>query len=79
MTVLVGHIFREEGEFLPSAIIESQSHQIRVTLDKRINVFQLLEGPIINVTKVRIPSFFLTCEKEKEKKKEKKRKRKIDL
>ena len=52
MTILVGHIFRNEGTFLPSAIIESQIHRIHVTLDKRINVFQLLEGPIINVTKV---------------------------
>ena len=52
MTVLVSHVFRDEGEYLPSAVIESRSHQIHVTLDKRINVFQLLDGPIINVTKV---------------------------
>ena len=52
MTILVHHQFSDEGSFLPSAIIEAQIHRIQVALDKRINVFQLLEGPIINVTKV---------------------------
>ena len=52
MTVWVGHVYREEGTFLPSAIIESRAHQIHATLDKRINVFHSLAAPVINVTKV---------------------------
>ena len=52
MTVVVGHAYRQEGTFLPSARIESAAHRVHVTLDKRINVFHRLAQPVINVTKV---------------------------